>query len=49
MEKKPVVVTAASADADLDLETMLGAWHTAACQLEHTHEVLREEVRRLTG
>jgi signal transduction histidine kinase len=47
MNKKPVIVT--SADSDSDLETMLAAWHSAACQLEHTHEALREEVRRLTA
>lgn len=35
-------------DSGADLQTVLAAWHTATLQLEHTHEALREEVRRLT-
>ncbi|HUY91730.1 MAG TPA: ATP-binding protein [Pirellulales bacterium] len=31
-----------------DLETVLAAWHDATLRLEHTHEALRGEVRRLT-
>lgn len=31
-----------------DLETVLNAWNTATTRLQHTHEALREEVRRLT-
>jgi signal transduction histidine kinase len=31
-----------------DLETVLSAWHTATLRLEQTHDMLREEVRRLT-
>jgi len=31
-----------------DLETVLAAWHTATLRLEETHNVLRDEVRRLT-
>lgn len=31
-----------------DLETLLAAWQTATDRLQHTHEALREEVRRLT-
>jgi signal transduction histidine kinase len=32
-----------------DLEVVLSAWHTATERLRRTHEVLCEEVRRLTG
>jgi signal transduction histidine kinase len=35
-------------DAGSDLETVLAAWHTATVRLQQTHEVLRDEVRRLT-
>jgi signal transduction histidine kinase len=35
-------------DANADLETVLAAWHDATVRLEHTHEALRSEVRRLT-
>jgi signal transduction histidine kinase len=35
-------------DATADLETVLTAWHDATVRLEHTHEALRSEVRRLT-
>ncbi len=35
-------------DATADLETVLAAWHDATVRLEHTHEALRSEVRRLT-
>ena len=42
----------AGADAVLspesDLETVLAAWHSATLRLEHTHEALRCEVRRLS-
>ena len=31
-----------------DLKTVLAAWHTATVRLEKTHEVLRDEVCRLT-
>jgi signal transduction histidine kinase len=31
-----------------DLEAVLTAWHAATLRLEHTHEALRDEVRRLT-
>lgn len=31
-----------------ELETVLEAWHDATVRLEHTHEALRAEVRRLT-
>lgn len=34
--------------ADVDLETVLMAWHEATRRLERTHQVLRSEVRRLT-
>jgi len=49
MNKKPVIVNAASAEVDSDLEAMLAAWHSATCELEHTHETLREEVCRLAS
>jgi signal transduction histidine kinase len=39
---------AACLDATADLETVLAAWHDATVRLEHTHEALRSEVRRLT-
>lgn len=31
-----------------DLETILAAWENATARLQHTHEILRNEVRRLT-
>jgi len=34
--------------ANAELETVLAAWHQATIRLERTHEVLREEVHRLT-
>jgi signal transduction histidine kinase len=34
--------------ADVDLETLLAAWHTATVRLEKTHEMLCAEVARLT-
>jgi signal transduction histidine kinase len=33
---------------EVDLETVLAAWHTATVRLERTHETLCEEVARLT-
>jgi signal transduction histidine kinase len=33
---------------DLDLVTLLAAWQTATDKLQHTHQALREEVKRLT-
>ncbi|MDP6445543.1 MAG: ATP-binding protein [Pirellulaceae bacterium] len=35
-------------DADVDLATVLDAWHTATSRLQQTHETLCEQVRRLT-
>jgi signal transduction histidine kinase len=35
-------------DGSSELETVLAAWHDATVRLEHTHEALRGEVRRLT-
>ncbi len=35
--------------AGAELETVLAAWHQATLRLERTHEVLREEVHRLTN
>jgi signal transduction histidine kinase len=35
-------------EATADLKTVLAAWHSATLRLEHTHGVLRDEVRRLT-
>ncbi len=34
--------------AEINLETVLGAWHEATERLQRTHETLRGEVRRLT-
>src|SRR5687768_4229742 len=34
--------------ADLDLQTILVAWNSATERLQQTHELLREEVKRLT-
>ncbi len=34
---------------DVDLETVLAAWHTATLRLERTHETLCAEVARLTN
>jgi signal transduction histidine kinase len=48
MAETHLLVQAVPLDARADLETVLAAWHTATVQLEHTHEALREEVRRLT-
>ncbi|MBM3998525.1 MAG: sensor histidine kinase [Planctomycetes bacterium] len=36
------------ATPEIDLETVLGAWHDATERLQRTHETLRAEVRRLT-
>jgi len=38
----------APADQQTDLEIVLAAWHTATDRLQKTHEVLRDEVRRLS-
>jgi signal transduction histidine kinase len=35
--------------SDLDLQTILHAWNEATDRLQHTHEALRAEVRRLTA
>lgn len=35
-------------NAEVDLETVLAAWHTATLRLERTHETLCAEVARLT-
>ncbi len=35
--------------ANAELETVLAAWHQATVRLERTHEILREEVHRLTN
>ena len=48
MSKQSKLPNAPPADAVPDLETVLAAWHTATVRLEKTHEVLRDEVRRLT-
>jgi len=34
--------------ADLDLQTILDAWNSATERLQQTHELLRDEVKRLT-
>src|SRR4051812_43955031 len=34
--------------ADLDLQTILAAWNEATDRLQHTHEALQAEVRRLS-
>lgn len=36
------------ATGDIDLAALLSAWQTATDRLQHTHQALREEVRRLT-
>ncbi len=36
-----------SSDAKADLHGVLNAWHHATVRLEQTHEMLRQEVRRL--
>ncbi len=38
----------AAGDVAPDLKTVLAAWHTATLRLEETHNMLRDEVRRLT-
>jgi len=48
MSKNPAIVEPTPLGANPDLETILAAWHTATVRLEQTHEMLREEVRRLT-
>ena len=35
--------------ANVDLETVLSAWHGATIRLEETHSTLRLEVERLRG
>lgn len=37
-----------AADRPTDLEMVLAAWHTATDRLQKTHEILRDEVRRLS-
>jgi len=49
VDKKAAVLTAVSRDVDSELEAMLAAWHSATAELEHSHEALREEVRRLNA
>jgi signal transduction histidine kinase len=48
MHDEPQVADTPVPDAAADLETVLSAWHDATVRLEHTHEALRSEVRRLT-
>ncbi len=48
MTETPDRDTTALPQNNADLETVLAAWHEATLRLEHTHEALRAEVRRLT-
>jgi signal transduction histidine kinase len=47
-EGSPQTAPGALPPENHELEAVLGAWHRATLRLEHTHEALREEVRRLT-
>ncbi len=42
------VLKLADAQAEVDLDAILSAWHTATERLKQTHEILSTEVRRLT-
>lgn len=48
MDKPRLYVEADELDATADLNTVLSAWNAATERLQHTHEALRFEVRRLT-
>jgi len=39
----------AATATDVDLRTVLAAWHDATVQWEQTHDSLKAEVRRLTA
>lgn len=48
-EEKPLPGVATNAPvSDVDLRTILEAWNEATTRLQATHELLREEVKRLT-
>ncbi|NLE38012.1 MAG: HAMP domain-containing histidine kinase [Pirellulaceae bacterium] len=49
MDKKALVAKATARDGGSDFEAVLAAWHDATLQLEHSHEALHQEVRRLTA
>lgn len=48
MDKPRLYVEPERLDHTADLSTVLAAWNTATERLQHTHESLRAEVRRLT-
>jgi len=48
MSEHSLPIDAAALDSNADLETVLGAWHSATLRLEQTHQSLQEEVSRLT-
>lgn len=47
-EQAPTEIQLPADAANVDLETLLAAWHTATVRLERTHETLCGEVARLT-
>src|SRR5215475_11392733 len=47
-EPDPTEIQLPSDATNVDLETLLAAWHTATVRLERTHETLCGEVARLT-
>ncbi|MDZ7617869.1 MAG: HAMP domain-containing sensor histidine kinase, partial [Patescibacteria group bacterium] len=49
MQSQTENIDASLPPANAELETVLAAWHHATVRLERTHEVLREEVHRLTN
>jgi len=48
MDQTPLVPVALPPNANVELETVLAAWHAATLRLEQTHKALRTEVQRLT-
>jgi len=48
MSEERMLAEALKLDQSADLQTVLAAWHDATVRLQHTHEALRAEVRRLT-
>lgn len=48
VDDEPVEPAMDALAPELDLSTLLQAWQTATDRLQHTHQALREEVKRLT-
>jgi signal transduction histidine kinase len=48
MNEQPMPIEPALPQGNPDLKAVLAAWHEATVRLQQTHEVLRQEVQRLT-